>query len=78
MNSNAPKSAVTLIGSSYLLIFWTNSNLYLIGVTVLNSILIWAGYRLYNSESNKAGWLLFKLTSPYILLVFLLFMFSYL
>ncbi len=69
---------LTLIGSSYLLIFWTNSSLYLMGVTVLNSILIWAGYRLYNSESNKAGWLLFKLTSPYILLVFLLFMFSYL
>jgi hypothetical protein len=30
------------------------------------------------AESNKSGWLLFKLTSPYILLVFLLFMFSYL
>jgi protoheme IX farnesyltransferase len=69
---------LTLIGSSYLLVFWTNSTLYLIGVTLLNSILIWAGYRLYNSNSNKAGWRLFKLTSPYILLVFLLFMVSYL
>jgi protoheme IX farnesyltransferase len=69
---------LTLIGSSYLLVFWTNSTLYLIGVTLLNSILIWAGYRLYNSNSNKAGWRLFKLTSPYILLVFLLFMVGYL
>jgi len=69
---------LTLIGSSYLLTFWTSSNIYLVGVTLLNSLLIWAGYRLYSSESNKSGWLLFKLTSPYILLVFLLFMVSYL
>ena len=63
-----------LLGSSYLLALWANSIWYLIGVSVLNLALIIAGLRLYNSSSNKAGWVLFKLTSPYIILVFLIFL----
>jgi protoheme IX farnesyltransferase len=65
-----------LIASSYLLVFWTDSMLYVIGVTLLNLLLVSAGYKLYNTQSNKSGWVLFKLTSPYILLVFILFMAS--
>lgn len=63
-----------LLGSSYLLALWAVSSWYLIGVSVLNVMLFWAGIRLYQTRSNHAGWVLFKLTSPYIILVFLIFM----
>ena len=63
-----------LLGSSYLLALWANSVWYLIGVTILNLTLIVAGLRLYKSNTNRAGWILFKLTSPYIILVFLIFL----
>jgi len=63
-----------LLGSSYLLALWANSIWYLIGVSILNLTLIIAGLRLYKSNSNRAGWVLFKLTSPYIILVFLIFL----
>jgi protoheme IX farnesyltransferase len=65
-----------LLGSSYLLALWADSVWYLVGVSVLNLGLVAAGVRLYRSESNHDGWVLFKLTSPYIILVFLIFMFS--
>jgi protoheme IX farnesyltransferase len=65
-----------LLASSYLLAIWTNSVWYLVGVSVLNITLMMAGIRLYKTNSNRAGWVLFKLTSPYIILVFLIFMFS--
>ncbi len=76
--SGVLSAQMLLIASSYSLALWTDSSLYLIGVTLLNLLLTGAGYRLYKSESNRDGWVLFKLTSPYILLVFLLFMVSYL
>ena len=63
-----------LLGSSYILALWANSIWYLIGVSMLNLALIIAGLRLYKSNSNRAGWVLFKLTSPYIILVFLIFL----
>lgn len=63
-----------LLGSSYLLALWANSIWYLIGVSILNLALILAGLRLYRSNTNRAGWVLFKLTSPYIILVFLIFL----
>ena len=63
-----------LLGSSNMLALWADSIWYLVIVTVLNLILAVAGLRLYYSGSNKAGWVLFKLTSPYIILVFLIFM----
>lgn len=65
---------ILLLSSSYLLALWANPIWYLIGVTILNLALIIAGLRLYNSSSNRAGWVLFKLTSPYIILVFLIFL----
>ena len=65
-----------LLGSSYLLALWADSVWYLVGVTVLNLILVFAGIRLYKTSSNRAGWMLFKLTSPYIILVFLIFLLS--
>ena len=63
-----------LLGSSYILAIWAESVWYLVGVSILNLILGIAGVKLYISDSNKAGWVLFKLTSPYIILVFLLFL----
>jgi len=76
--SGVLSAQMLLIASSYSLVLWTDSSLYLIGVTLLNMLMMGAGYKLYKSESNRDGWVLFKMTSPYILLVFLLFMFSYL
>jgi protoheme IX farnesyltransferase len=63
-----------LLGSSYLLTLWADSVWYLVVVSILNLVLFISGVRLYRSGSNLAGWVLFKLTSPYIILVFLIFM----
>jgi protoheme IX farnesyltransferase len=63
-----------LIGSSYLLLPWSKSNSYLIGVTIINIPLASVGIKFLHEKTNKAGWWLFKLTSPYIILVFLSFM----
>jgi protoheme IX farnesyltransferase len=65
-----------LLGSSYLLVLWANSFWYFVGVSILNLLMVTAGVRLYKSGSNRDGWVLFKLTSPYIILVFLIFMLS--
>lgn len=65
---------IMLLGSSYLLALWADSIWYLIGVSILNMALLIAGLRLYRTSSKKAGWMLFKLTSPYIILVFLIFL----
>jgi protoheme IX farnesyltransferase len=65
-----------LIGSSYILAIWAKSMRYLMGVSILNLILVAAGLNLYISKKNRDGWILFKLTSPYIILVFLVFLFS--
>jgi protoheme IX farnesyltransferase len=65
-----------LISSSYLLAIWAKSQWYLIGVSILNLILVGSGLRLYSLKRNKDAWILFKLTSPYIILVFLIFLFS--
>jgi protoheme IX farnesyltransferase len=67
---------VLLLSSSYSLAIWINSLFYLIGVTILNLFLLFAGLRFLRSGSNHTGWILFKLTSPYIVLVFLTFMLS--
>ena len=65
-----------LLGSSYLLTLWTDTIWYLVGVSMLNLTLMISGIRLYQTKNNRAGWVLFKLTSPYIILVFLIFMLS--
>jgi protoheme IX farnesyltransferase len=66
-----------LLGSSYLLTPWAGSLLYSVGVTVVNIPLILVGINLYSKKSNKSGWLLFKMTAPYIIIVFLLFLVSH-
>jgi protoheme IX farnesyltransferase len=63
-----------LLSSSYLLALWADSLWYMAGVSVFNSILLVSGFKLYQTGSKHAGWVLFKLTSPYIILVFLIFM----
>jgi protoheme IX farnesyltransferase len=65
-----------LISSSYLLAIWAKTIWYVIGVSILNLVLIISGIKLYFSKNNRNGWILFKLTSPYIILVFLVFLFS--
>ncbi|MGD2141971.1 MAG: protoheme IX farnesyltransferase [Candidatus Bathyarchaeota archaeon] len=64
----------TLIASSYMLIPWINSEIYLLGISFINIPLALAGLRFYITGRNRHGWLLFKLTAPYIVLVLLLFM----
>jgi protoheme IX farnesyltransferase len=65
-----------LISSSYLLAFWAKTIWYVFGVSILNLILVIYGLKLYFSKKKRDGWILFKLTSPYIVLVFLVFLFS--
>jgi protoheme IX farnesyltransferase len=65
-----------LISSSYLLAIWAKTIWYVIGVSILNLVLIISGFKLYFSKRYRDGWILFKLTSPYIILVFLVFLFS--
>ena len=67
---------ILLLSSSYILGLWADSVFYIAGVSILNLVLMIAGLRLYYSSNNKAGWVLFKLTSPYIILVLLIFMLS--
>ena len=63
-----------LIASSYLLIPWAESHYYTIGVSLINVPLVVAGLRFYRKGSNRAGWWLFKLTAPYIVVVLFSFM----
>lgn len=66
-----------MTGSSYLLAPWAGSLLYVVGVTVVNVPLILAGVNLFRVKSNRSGWLLFKLSAPYIILVFTIFLASH-
>lgn len=63
-----------LIVSSYTLTPWSKTQLYIIGTTLLNALLAVVGYRLWKGMSKRDGWVLFKLTAPYIVLVLILFM----
>lgn len=63
-----------LIASSYTLVPWTETLFYPIVVTLINAPLAVAGYRFYRSRTNKAGWWVFKLTAPQIVVVLLAFM----
>ena len=63
-----------LISSSYAIIPWTKSPAYAIGVSTINIPLLIAGLRFYKERTNRAGWWLFKLTAPHIVVVLLSFM----
>jgi heme O synthase-like polyprenyltransferase len=63
-----------LIASSYTLVPWTKTLFYPLVVTLINAPLAVAGYRFYRSKTNKAGWWIFKLTAPQIVVVLLAFM----
>jgi len=82
LTSNVPRSdavtsillaLVTLLSSSYLLVPWTKTLIYIVGATFVNSILAIVGFRLYSRMTNRDGWLVFKLTAPYIVILLLLF-----
>jgi len=64
-----------LVGGSLALARWCGG-LYLWLVAPLNLLLLWSGVRLWREGSKRWGWVVFKLTSPYILLVFLFFALS--
>jgi protoheme IX farnesyltransferase len=63
-----------LIASSYLLTPWAKSHFYIMGVSLINVPLGIAGLRFCRERSNRAGWWLFKLTAPYIVVVLFSFM----
>ena len=64
---------VLLVSSSYLLVPWTRSPAYAIGVSIINIPLMVVGLMFYRKRTNRSGWLLFKLTAPYIIVVLLSF-----
>ncbi|MCW4051274.1 MAG: protoheme IX farnesyltransferase [Candidatus Bathyarchaeota archaeon] len=65
-----------MIASSYLLTPWTRRFTYILGVSALNIPLMIIGRNLSGDNSKKAAWWLFKLSAPYIVLLFLVFMVS--
>jgi protoheme IX farnesyltransferase len=69
-------SMLLLIASSYLLFVWARTYIFLICVTFLNLPLFLSGIKLYKEKSRRVGWWLFKITAPYIILLFFLFMFN--
>ena len=60
---------LALVSSSYLLSLWSRSTLYPLIVSLINVPLMLAGLRLHMDPSRRAGWWLFKLTAPYIVVV---------
>ena len=65
-----------MIASSYLLTPWAGRITYVVGVTALNVPLIIIGRKLGGDNPRKTAWWLFKLSAPYIILLFLVFMAS--
>jgi protoheme IX farnesyltransferase len=67
---------VVMIASSYLLTPWTRSFTYVAVVTALNAPLILISRGLRGDNPRRAAWRLFKLSAPYIVLLFSAFMVS--
>jgi protoheme IX farnesyltransferase len=65
-----------MIASSYLLTPWAGRLTYVVGVTALNVPLIMVGRKLGGDNPSRTAWWLFKLSAPYIILLFLVFMAS--
>ncbi len=65
-----------MIASSYLLTPWAGRVTYVVGVTALNVPLIIVGRNLGGDNPRRTAWWLFKLSAPYIILLFLVFMAS--
>jgi len=65
-----------LISSSYLLIPWTASPAYAIFVSITNMPMLIIGLKFFCRGTPHAGWWLFKLTAPYIIVVQFSFMFD--
>jgi len=65
-----------MIASSYLLTPWAGSLTYVAVVTILNIPLILIGRNLGGDNPRRSAWWLFKLSAPYIILLFLVFMVS--
>jgi len=65
-----------MIASSYLLTPWTKPFTYIVGVTALNIPMIMIGRKMSRDKPSRAAWWLFKLSAPYIILLFLVFMVS--
>ncbi len=64
---------VLLVLSSYLLMTFSKSHAYTLGVSLVNIPLLVTGVRFWRERTNRMGYWLFKLTAPYIVLVLLTF-----
>lgn len=62
-------SLLVLVFASYTPALWAKSLVYAFIVSLINVPLTIAGLRFYMNPSRRAGWLLFKLTAPYIVVV---------
>ena len=65
---------IFLMLSSYLLVPWANSAIYIILITLLNLALTVTGIQFYLKRTKRSGWLLFKISAPYIVVVLLSYM----
>lgn len=67
---------IVMVASSYLLTPWAGSLLYVAIVTAMNIPLLVIGCNLSGDNPRKSAWRLFKLSAPYIVLLFSAFMVS--
>ncbi len=64
---------ITQVISSYILMLWTKTLIYPVGISIINSIILEYGYNFYRNKSNKGALKIFKLTAPYIIMLLLVF-----
>jgi heme O synthase-like polyprenyltransferase len=68
---------IVLIASSYMLTPWAGSPSYVAIITAMNVPLLAIGRSLSGGNPRKSAWRLFKLSAPYIVLLFSAFMVSH-
>jgi protoheme IX farnesyltransferase len=68
---------IVLIASSYMLTPWAGSPSYVAIITAMNVPLLAIGRSLSSGNPRKSAWRLFKLSAPYIVLLFSAFMVSH-
>lgn len=64
---------LAVILSSYIIALFAKSIIYLVGVTLVNLPLLFMGINFWAKKTKKDGYLLFKLTAPYVILILLIF-----
>lgn len=64
---------LAVIFSSYIIAFFAKSIIYVVGVNLVNLLLLAQGIKFWRNKTKKEGYLLFKLTAPYLVLILLIF-----